>query len=125
MNVKELTIELKNDLKLLKERYEKGEKPEDKRSKVFFQFVKEETTPVYKKIEVWEEAASAFVKRREAKVHPQQVASTRENMELLLLNSYYMDAKRQRYMDLHQSVLYVFDALLNDYEQSHKENHIN
>lgn len=117
MDIKQLTIELKKDLKLLKERYETGEKPKDKRSWDFFQFVKEETTPIYDKIQLWEEKANSFVKQREVSVHPQQVASTRDNMEILLLNSYYLDVKRGRYMDLHQSVMYVFDALIEDIEK--------
>lgn len=118
MNIKNLTLDLKKEFEFLRYRYETNEKPKDKRNRDFFQYVKEETDPVYAKIEAWEEAANSFVKRREVKVHPQQVASTRENMELLLLNSYYLDAKRQRYMDLYQSVFYVFDSLLNDYENS-------
>lgn len=117
MDVKQITLELKTDLARLKHRYETSEKPQNKRDRDFFQFVKQETTPLYEKIHLWEELASAFVKRREAKVHPQQVASTTENMELLLLNSYYIDAKRNRYMDLYQSVLYVFDALLDDVDK--------
>lgn len=119
MEAKRLTLELIDDLKKLKHRYETSEKPEDKRSREFFQLVKEETSSVYNRIQAWEETALSFVKQREAKVHPQQVISTKENMELLLLNSYYLDAKRKRYMDLYQSVMYVFDSLLSDIDKNH------
>lgn len=120
MEVKQLTLELKKDFERLRDRYEISEKPEDKRSREFFLLVKEETTPVYNKIQAWEESASLFVKQRKVKVHPQQIASTKDNMELLLLNSYYLDAKRKRYMDLYQSIMYVFDGLLSDIEENQK-----
>lgn len=106
--------ELEEELKTLKGYYLSHEKPEHKRDPEFFAYVKEQTEPVFDIVDKWHEEALAFVKNREVQVHPQQVESTEENIKLLLLHSYYIDVRKKRYMELHQSVLYVFDLLKND-----------
>ena len=115
MDFYSLTREMKNDIETWKDRYENAERPEDKRDRAFFSYVKAETAPFFRKIEKWNEQATVFVKNKEVKVHPQQVASTAENLELLLMHSFYLDVKRKRYMELHQSVHYVFDLLLIEF----------
>lgn len=113
-DLQEQTRHLKQQLNQLKERYETNEPPEDRRDKAFFSHVKEVTEPIYKRLETWEEGALGLVKKREVNLHPHQVASTRENMELLLMHSFYIDVKRKRYMELYKSVHYIFDQLLKD-----------
>lgn len=117
MDVKEITIQLKKDLEKLKYRFLTSAPPEDRKDRDYFQMVKEETVPVYQLIAQWEEDALSIVKERKANVHPNQVVSTRENMELLLMHSFYMDTRKKRYMELYRSILYVFDLLLEDIEQ--------
>ncbi|GGM23145.1 hypothetical protein GCM10011351_06240 [Paraliobacillus quinghaiensis] len=114
MDLKQLTIQLRSELEGLKANYLQQEKPENKRDKVFFEYVKEKTTPVFQLIEEWEVLASSYVKNREVNVHPQQVVSTKENLDLILMHSYYIDVKRKRYMELYRSVHYVFDLILED-----------
>lgn len=118
MELKERTDYLKRQLDRLLERFEGNEPPENGRDREFFKLVKEETSPIYSNLELWEEGALAIVKERKASVHPQQVTSTRENMELLLMHSYYIDVRRKRYMELYKSIHYVFDMLLNDLDQT-------
>lgn len=113
----ELTFQtelLKGHLDQLKEMYEANEPPESMNDKHFFLHMKESTQPIYDLLEEWEEEALAFVKKRKVNVHPHQIASTRENMELLILHSYYVDARRKRYMELNHSCHYIFDQLLKD-----------
>ncbi|MBP2078293.1 DUF1798 family protein [Oceanobacillus polygoni] len=114
MELKEQTESLKSHLNQLREKFDHNEAPVDSRDRAFFLKVREETLPIYTLLEEWEATALKVVKNREAKVHPHQVASTRENMELLLMHSYYIDARRKRYMELYTSILYVFDLLLED-----------
>src|SRR5699024_1512269 len=114
MELKILTQQLKQHLNKLKERYNHIEPPKNRRDKDFFELVKRETTPVYSLLEEWEEMALEKVKEREINVHPQQVTRTRENMELVLMHSYYIDARRKRYMELSQSVLYIFDQIISE-----------
>ncbi|UFU01268.1 YppE family protein [Radiobacillus kanasensis] len=105
---------LKHDLQQLLDYYLTHEKPEDKRDRSFFEYVRKETTPIYNKIKGWEEEALDFVKNRDVRVHPQQVASTAENLELILMHSYYVDVRKKRYMELYKSIEYVFELLMED-----------
>ncbi|WP_226034724.1 DUF1798 family protein [Aquibacillus saliphilus] len=114
MELQNKTIELTKHLDKLKSHYLNNDKPENKKDRDLFTFIKQQTTPVYHLIQEWEVEATSFVKQRDVSVHPQQVVSTSENMELLLMHSYYIDVKKKRYMELNHSVLYVFDLLLND-----------
>ncbi|GGJ85353.1 hypothetical protein GCM10007063_04860 [Lentibacillus kapialis] len=111
------TEQLKEHLEHLKNIYEENNPPESKKDKQFFLMVKERTEPVYKLLGEWEEKALNVVKERKVNLHPQQVTSTRENMELLLLNSYYVDVKRKRYMELNRSILFIFDQLLSELKE--------
>ncbi|WP_404452813.1 YppE family protein [Virgibacillus necropolis] len=114
MDIKEQTIELKKQLQMLKDNYEENDPPENKKDMTFFTYVKNKTEPIYTMLETWETDALEIVKQRKVDVHPHQITSTRENMELLLMHSFYIDAKRKRYMELNHSVLYIFDQLLRD-----------
>ncbi|WP_306291525.1 DUF1798 family protein [Paraliobacillus ryukyuensis] len=114
ISVKELTFELKEKLAKLKTNYYQQEKPEYRRDPDFFNHVKEETLPVFQLAEKWSEETAKKVKERELRIHPQQVASTKENVELLLMHSYYIDVKETRYMNLYNSVQYVLDIILED-----------
>ncbi|MFD2209089.1 DUF1798 family protein [Virgibacillus halophilus] len=110
------TIELKKQLALLQEYYENNQAPESRKDKQFFAYVRKQTDPIYELLARWEDLALATVKNRQVKVHPKQIVSTRENMELILMHSYYIDVKRRRYMQLHQACLYVFDLLADQLE---------
>lgn len=108
------TKQFKGHVDKLKERYEENNPPENKKDKQFFQMVKEYTNPIHKLLEQWEENSLRVVKERKVNIHPQQITSTRENMELLLMHSFYIDAKRKRYMELNHSIHYVLDQLLRE-----------
>lgn len=114
MDLQKQTEQLKEYLINLKHKFESNDPPEDRRDKTFFLKTKEETLPIYQLLETWEEAALKIIKERKINVHPQQVTSTKENMELLLMHSYYIDVKRKRYMELYNSILYIFDQLLRE-----------
>lgn len=108
------THDLMNELEQLKDYYLTHSAPENRSDKDFFLMVKRKTKPIYQTLDEWENEALQLVKARKADVHPQQITSTKENMELLLMHSYYVDVKRKRYMELNHSVLYVFNQLLED-----------
>lgn len=120
MDIKGQTMGLKRHLQVLKDSYEKNDPPENKKDIAFFNSVKSKTEPIYALLSTWETDALEIVKQRKVNVHPHQVTSTRENMELLLMHSYYIDVKRKRYMELNHSVLYIFDLLLRDLNEGEK-----
>ena len=117
MELQQLTEKLSNELDTLLTYYETHEPPQDLRDKTFFLFVKEVTNPIYELLEDWEEKALDFVKQHKKNLHPHQIVSTKENMELLLMHTYYIDVKRKRYMELNFSVHYVFGILLEELEE--------
>lgn len=116
MDIRECTMELKNHLLRLKDRFDHSEPPENRRDRKFFEMVKEETDPIFRMLEQWEELAIQSIQEKKTGVVPQQITSTKENMEMLLLHSYFIDARPKRYMELHKSVRYIFDQLLRDLE---------
>lgn len=91
----------------LKERFLNNEPPKNLRDYDYFLKVKNETEPLFELIEKWEDEALKSVKNRDILVHPQQIESTRENFELIIMHSYYIDVKPKRYMELQQAIDYV------------------
>ncbi|WP_068672034.1 DUF1798 family protein [Oceanobacillus sp. Castelsardo] len=105
---------LLNHLKHLQELFEEGKPPENIRDKAFFLQVKEEVTPIYNLVEEWEEQALRAVKNREVNIHPQQINSTKENMDLLIMHSYYKDIRKRRYMEYYKSIRYIFEQIIHE-----------
>ncbi|WP_174613569.1 DUF1798 family protein [Virgibacillus ihumii] len=114
MNLQMQTEQLKQKLQQLKYKYEENDPPEDRKDKEFFLMVKSQTEPIYQMLDNWEEEALAVVKDQKVSLHPHQVTSTKENMGLLLMHSFYIDVKRKRYMELNHSVNFIFDQLIHD-----------
>ncbi|MFA1820748.1 DUF1798 family protein [Virgibacillus oceani] len=113
----EQTEQLKKYVTGLKDRYKTSSPPENRKDRQLFLRVKEETAPIYQLLESWEASALKLVKKRKINVHPQQVSSTSENMEMFIMHSYYIDVKEKRFMELHNSIIYIFDQLLREIER--------
>lgn len=117
MDLLEQTQQFKEHVNKMKEKYEQNNPPEDRRDKEFFLQVKKYTAPIYELLDEWEDKTLQVVKERKVNVHPQQVTSTKENMGLLLMHSFYIDVKRKRYMELNHSVHFILDQLLKDLQK--------
>lgn len=116
-NVVTLTKDLKEMIDTLHDLFfREGEKPSIN-DKDFFLQMKEETAPMYQLLAKWEEDALAEVKARNVQVHPHQVNSTVENIELLILHSYYKDIRKRKYMEYYYSTHYVCNQLLDSNTQ--------
>src|SRR5690625_1001661 len=113
-NLQILTEQLLNHLSVLKEKFENNEPPSSNRS--FFLFVKEETTSVFQLLEKWEKITLETIQNQNSSLHPQQITSTKENMEALLLHSYYIDVRKRRYMEMNKSCRYIFNQLIKELE---------
>lgn len=101
------TEDLRHIVHTLKERYE-ASTPPDNKDRQMFQIVKEETTPIFDLVDKWESVILEEIHHL-PKVFPNQVQNTVDNLQLLIMHSYYIDAPRKRYMELYQSILYVLD----------------
>src|SRR5690625_6290142 len=106
MELIQQTAELKQDLDELKVRYEANNPPETMNDTTFFLDMKAATEPIYSRLEEWETAALDVIKNRKINVHPHQIASTRENMELLIL-----DRKSTRLNSSHVAISYAVFCL--------------
>jgi hypothetical protein len=89
-------------------RYENGN-PVDKKDREAFFNIREKTKPIFQLIDRWEELTLATI--HELPVMPNQVQNTKDNMELLLLHSFYHDVKRKRFMELYHSIDYVLKQM--------------
>ncbi|WP_017187406.1 DUF1798 family protein, partial [Alkalibacillus haloalkaliphilus] len=77
-----------------------------------FNQVKAETLPLFEKIEKWEEEAQAIVHK--IAIFPNQIKNTKDNLEIMILHSYFHDVRKKRFMELYQSVMYNLDLVIND-----------
>ncbi|GAB2574817.1 DUF1798 family protein [Gracilibacillus alcaliphilus] len=110
------TNTIEKALAQLKQQYLTHKRPDNRRDPQFFELVKKETDPLFELVDKWYIEATNFVKNRDVRIHPQQIASTEENIKLLLLHSFYIDTPKSRYMELYQSVLYVFSLIKKEVE---------
>src|SRR5690625_3656037 len=107
MILKQQTEQLKNYLDHLQKKFEENNPPEHISDKKFFLKMKEETSPIFELLNLWEENALAFVKNKEVNVHPQQIISTKENVELIIMHSFYIDIRKRQYMEINKSSHYI------------------
>lgn|SRR5690625_2764121 len=114
VRLKDMTEQIKQHLDQLLHRFETSDPPESFSDKPFFLKMKEQTAPIYDLLEQWEKLALKLIKERTITVHPHQITATKENIQLILLHSYYIDTRRRRYMELHQSSHYICDQIIRD-----------
>lgn len=84
--------------------------------KEFFQFVKKETNHIFITLNKWEELTLDYIKINKSKVHLNQVIATKENIELMLIHSFYKDMRKRRFMEYYHSSLYVLNELRSELE---------
>lgn len=112
-SLEEAILQLKKELNSLKERYLSSDKPADKKDRELFDTVKRETASLFELNNRVAELAEEYVQQTDhGKVFPLQIKNTKENFELVMLHSYYIDVPKKRYMELHNSIHYVLDQLL-------------
>lgn len=108
----QLTKEIKEKIVVdVYDRYLNGRKFDRKNYDDFYQ-MKEETKPIFDKIDVWGELANKHV--HQLPIFPNQIKNTVDNLEIMVLHSYFHDVRKKRFMELHQSVLYNLDLILNN-----------
>lgn len=112
-----MTQKLKDELTVLREKFETNEGHQDQRDRNFFSFVKQETEPLFNLIENWYEQTIIYIQQEQIDLYEEQVNATKENFEMLILHSYYVDIRKRRYVEMNRSCLYVFDQLLKELEE--------
>jgi len=80
-----------------------------------FNVIKREVTPQFQLLEQWEDALLTDIKTHALSIHPSLVQSTRENMELIIMHSFYHDTDVKRFNELVKSVDVVIDMVRKVY----------
>lgn len=110
---------VKEELDQLKDLYIQSEKPADRKDRELFEKVKVESKPLFELNEKWANLAEQYTYSVENSiVYPLQINNTKENFELVILHSYYIDVPKKRYMELYNSIHYVLDQLLDSIEMN-------
>lgn len=106
----QLTKQLIAHLEILKDMFLAAK--ENQSENLPFEIIQKESTPIFLLIEAWEKSTAALVKERKVNLHPAQVQATTENMEMLLMHSYFRDVRIKKYMETYKSCRYIFEQLL-------------
>lgn len=81
----------------------------------------EEVKPTFESVvdiaNKWRVEAVNWVKQNQPKyIHENQIHSAVENMEQMILQSFYKDTNKQRMTNLHHSVEYVINSIISGIE---------
>lgn len=87
-------------------------KPEN--TPLFFEYVREHTEDVFEQLGKWESLLMTYVNNNRPIIAETMIASTKDNMNALIMHSYYKDVRRRRYMEIKRSCIYVFQAVLKE-----------
>ncbi|RPF55803.1 DUF1798 family protein [Aquisalibacillus elongatus] len=110
----QLTDEILNhDLERIHHRYF-YERKFDRKIYDDFNQMKEEANPVFDKIERWETDANELVHK--LPLFPNQIKNTKDNLEIMVLHSYFNDVRKKRFVELYQSVKYNLDIIMDEFK---------
>lgn len=107
----ESMIELLIELKL---RYNSIIEQVDRKDKVYFNQNKDQIDHSIQFIEAWSDLAIDWVKETQTSLKEAQIISTKDNLILLVFNSYYKDIKEKPYKNLYNSCYYVIKQLKDE-----------
>jgi hypothetical protein len=103
-------LQLLDDCKV---RFEKIKQKPEKTESLFYNEVKPAFEMVMNQATKWKPLAEAWVKEHKPKyIHLSQIESTIDNIEQIVLQSFYKDVNNQRFHNLHNSVEYIIDSIL-------------
>ncbi|GEM04281.1 hypothetical protein HMI01_12690 [Halolactibacillus miurensis] len=97
-------------------RYQTDKLPAKLNDREAFNVIKEEVTPQFQLMEQWEDQLLSDIKTHALSIHPSLVQSTRENMELIIMHSFYHDTDEKRFHELVKSVDVVLDMVRRVYQ---------
>lgn len=91
-----------------------NQKPEKTEAR-FYNEVKPTFELVMNHANAWKPLAQAWVKKQKPKyIHLSQIESTIDNIEQVVLQSFYKDVNNQRFHNLHHSVEYIVNSILTE-----------
>jgi len=106
-----------------KQRFESFQEKPEKTEAYFYDQVKPNFEMMKDKSNVWEQLALEWIKEKKPKyIHPSQIESAMENVEQVVLQSFYKDINKQRFNNLHHSVEYLLNNIMDEIEEKGASN---
>lgn len=111
--IKQLTETLILQLDDLHEHFKKRDDI-DTNTEQYFSYVKSELNDKFLLLEDWYRLTHEKIKNGQLNVPETMLESTKDNMEQLMLHSYYFDVRIRRYNEIKKSCLYVYHTILDE-----------
>ncbi|GLC86994.1 YppE family protein [Lysinibacillus piscis] len=93
---------------------------EEERTPDFFAEVKPHADQIHQLLTNWQQEANQWITRNQPKyMHPQQIATVVESMEQFVVQSFYKETSKKRFLDAIHSVSYTlksFERLVKESE---------
>ncbi len=94
---------------------------EEDRTPDFFQEVKPHADEIHQLLKVWQQEANKWIQKNRPKyMHTQQIASVVESMEQFVVQSFYKETSKKRFLDAIHSTSYTlktFERLVKEGEK--------
>jgi Mg2+ and Co2+ transporter CorA len=98
-----------------RDRFEKTILKPEKTEALFYKEVRPKFELVMNHANIWKPLAEAWVKEQQPKyIHLSQIESTIDNIEQIVLQSFYKDVNKQRFHNLHHSVEYIIKSIVSE-----------
>ncbi len=98
---------------------------EEDRTPDFFQEVKPHADKIHQLLKEWQQEANKWIKQNRPKyMHTQQIASAAESMEQFVVQSFYKETSKKRFLDAIHSTSYtlkIFERLVREGETDANE----
>ncbi|TYR79948.1 DUF1798 family protein [Priestia megaterium] len=79
----------------------------------FFEEVKPYVDCFFQELDQWEQIAADWIKQKKPKyIHRNQVETVKENLQNVVLQSFYKDTKEKRFKKMYHSNKYVLESIL-------------
>jgi hypothetical protein len=107
-----------NSLEECRNRFEQLNGKPEKTEDYFYMKVKPTFESIMENLQKWKPLAEDWVRRNRPKyIHQSQIDSAIENMEQVVLQSFYKDVNNQRFHNLHHSVEYILCSIIDEIEE--------
>lgn len=95
---------------------------EEDRAPDFFQEVKPHADEIHALLKDWQQQADAWIKENRPKyMHTQQIASAVESMEQFVVQSFYKETSKKRFLDATHSTSYTIKNFYNLLEEEKRD----
>lgn len=111
MDLSLLNEKLIQEVEQLKDLFHKNTEPKDINDHEYFFQLKKETAQLFSLLDEWENAVLLTLKEKPLKIFEHQITATKDNIEVLVMHSYYKDIRKRLYMERYYSIMLVLENI--------------